>query len=148
MKPIYLDVCSLCRPYDDQSFIRINLETIAVRLILKSVEKCTYCLMYSPVHNREISNISGDFERVDLLYFLSKSAVLIEGDKATLRKRAQELFDFGLGIADAAHIAYAECAQADFISCDDKLVKKCSSNLKLDIWTGNPTLFCEKEQLR
>jgi len=31
---IYLDVCTLCRPFDDQSFLRIRLETDAVNLIM------------------------------------------------------------------------------------------------------------------
>ena len=33
-KPIYLDVCVLSRPFDDQSFLRIRLETEAVNLML------------------------------------------------------------------------------------------------------------------
>jgi len=37
--------------------------------------------------------------------------------------------------------------QADFISCDDKLLKKCDK-IGLRIWTGNPISFCEKEELR
>ena len=33
-KNIYLDVCAFCRLFDDQSYLRIKLETIAVNLIL------------------------------------------------------------------------------------------------------------------
>jgi len=36
-KFIYLDVCSLSRPFDEQSAIRIRLETEAVNLILLSL---------------------------------------------------------------------------------------------------------------
>jgi hypothetical protein len=39
---IYLDVCALCRPYDDQSYMRINLETIAVQLIFSAIEQNIY----------------------------------------------------------------------------------------------------------
>lgn len=30
-RPVYLDVCASCRPFDDQSQIRIHLETDAVQ---------------------------------------------------------------------------------------------------------------------
>ena len=36
---VYLDVCALSRPFDDQSFLRIRLETEAVNLILSKVHK-------------------------------------------------------------------------------------------------------------
>jgi len=29
----------------------------------------------------------------------------------------------GFGIADVAHIAFAEVASADFVTCDDRLLK-------------------------
>ncbi|MDF2953368.1 MAG: hypothetical protein OD816_000613 [Thermodesulfobacterium sp.] len=32
-KLIYLDVCALCRPFDDQSYLRIRMETEAINLI-------------------------------------------------------------------------------------------------------------------
>jgi hypothetical protein len=34
---VYLDVCSLCRPFDDQKYSRIRLETEAVNLIFAKV---------------------------------------------------------------------------------------------------------------
>jgi len=37
--------------------------------------------------------------------------------------------------------------EADFITCDDKLCKKCLT-LGLAIWAGNPVAFCDKEGLR
>jgi hypothetical protein len=36
---VYLDVYALSRPFDDQSFLRIRLETEAVNLILSRVHK-------------------------------------------------------------------------------------------------------------
>lgn len=57
------------------------------------------------------------------------------------------LRSFGFGVADAAHLAFSESVKADFISCDDKLLKKCAQ-IEIDIWTGSPILFCEKEDLK
>ena len=50
MKRIYLDVCSLCRPFDDQNYVRIRIETDSINLILSRVKEKYYELMKSPVH--------------------------------------------------------------------------------------------------
>lgn len=63
------------------------------------------------------------------------------------RARAEGLIDLGFGVADAAHIAFAEGARALFITCDYKLIKKCQ-NHKINVWCGSPIAFCEKEDLR
>ena len=63
------------------------------------------------------------------------------------RERAEELVKLGFGIADAAHVAFAEANNAEFITCDDKLAKKCE-NHKIKVWTGGPLGFCEKMGLR
>ena len=57
MGKVYLDVCALCRPYDDQSYMRIKLETIAVQLIFSAIDQNMYDLVYSSVHVKEISAI-------------------------------------------------------------------------------------------
>ena len=144
---IYLDVCALCRPYDDQSYMRINLETIAVQLIFSAIEQNMYDLVYSPVHVKEISAISDQVERFELYHLLQETGKFINLDKVQARKQAEKLVSVGLGPADAAHLVFAKTAGADFITCDDKLCKKCRA-LDLAIWTGNPVAFCDKEGLR
>jgi hypothetical protein len=67
MKPIYLDVCSLCRPFDDQDYIRIRLEIDSVNLILSKAKQGHYQLMKSKAHYLEINSISDDLERIELL---------------------------------------------------------------------------------
>lgn len=147
MKPIYMDVCTLCRPYDDQSYSRIHLETVAVQLILKKIEAGNYSMVYSPVHKVEISAITNDSERIDLLLLLDTLAVKSNINKKMARIRSEELIHQGIGVADAAHLAFAEATQADFISCDDKLIKKCAKTA-ISVWTGNPVAFCFKENLK
>lgn len=53
LKSIYLDVCALCRPYDDQTYMRIHLETTAVNMILTAVHHEKYLLVCSPAHFKE-----------------------------------------------------------------------------------------------
>ena len=144
---IYLDVCALCRPYNDQSYMRINLETIAVQLIFSAIDQNMYDLVYSSVHVKEISAISDQIERFELYHLLQETGKFINFDKVQARKQAEKLVSVGLGPADAAHLVFAETAGADFITCDDKLCKKCRA-LDLAIWTGSPVVFCDKEGLR
>ncbi len=148
MSKIYLDVCALCRPYDDQSFMRIRLETLAVHMILKAVESGYYRMFSSPVHFHEIFAISSENERIDLLMLLENLSVPCNADRSAARSRAEDFHSRGFGVADAAHLAFAEAVQADFISCDDRLLKKCIVSADLLIWTGNPVAFCEKEVLK
>ena len=55
---IYLDVCTLCRPYDDQHLMRIRLETDAFYLILQHIQNGRYTMIVSPVHLREVVAIA------------------------------------------------------------------------------------------
>jgi hypothetical protein len=45
---LYLDVCLLCRPFDDQQQMRIRLETDAYKLIRQSIQEQRYPLLRSP----------------------------------------------------------------------------------------------------
>ena len=146
-KTIYLDVCVLSRPFDDQSFLRIRLETEAVNLILSQVRKEKYRLVASPVHWEEIRAISDLFERTELQERLKTLGKSVNVDLAVTRKRAEELYDLNFGADDASHVAFAEQCGAEFISCDDSSMKKCGLH-NIKIWCGNPFAFCEKENLR
>ncbi|MBU4491163.1 MAG: hypothetical protein KKD69_01720 [Euryarchaeota archaeon] len=146
-KPIYLDVCTLSRPFDDQSYLRIRLETEAVNLILSKMKQGKYRLLVSPVHIKEIGAIEDIFERVELQTILEKFGEPVMVNMAKSRARAEKLVSLSFGVADAAHVTFAEQAGALFISCDDKLIKKCL-NHEINVWCGNPVAFCEKEELR
>jgi len=147
VKLIYFDVCVLSRPFDDQTFLRVRLETEAANLIVSKVRSEKYRLVASPIHWEEIRAISDIFERTELQERLKTLGKPVNVDLAVARKRAEELYDLNFGVADAAHIAFAEQCGAEFISCDDSLIKKCS-RYNIKIWCGNPVAFCEKEDLR
>lgn len=144
---LYLDVCALSRPFDEQDYLRIRLETEAVNLILSNIRKGKYSLLFSPVHIKEIEAITDSSERIELQAILNKLGEIISTKYAEIRKRTEELVNLGFGVADAAHVAFAEKAGASFISCDDRLISKCK-NHKINIWCGNPVAYCEKEGLK
>ena len=144
---IYLDVCALSRPFDEQTYLRIRLETEAVNLILSSIKKGKHKLLYSPVHIKEIEAIEETSERIELLTILNELGEFIRTKYTEIRAKAEELINLGFGAADAAHVAFAEKAGASFVSCDDRLITKCK-NHKINIWCGNPVAYCEKEGLK
>jgi len=146
-KPVYLDVCALCRPFDEQDYVRIRLETDAVNLILAKVKDGSRNLLISPVHTKEIEAVPDKFERLELLAILEKLGEKTPTDLHAVRRRAEQLFQLGFGVADAAHVAFAEQCGADFVSCDDKLLKKCSK-FNIGVWCGDPVLYCMKENLK
>jgi predicted nucleic acid-binding protein len=78
---------------------------------------------------------------------LSEMGERTKGDLSKISTRAEELYQLGFGVADAAHLAFAEFHGAEFISCDDRLIKKSLSH-QIGVWCGSPLAFCEKEGLR
>ena len=143
----YLDVCTLCRPFDDQTQIRIRLETEAVQLILSHIRLESLTCIISPVHRIESGAISDFTEREYLLALLEEIGVEAAVERAAVRERAEALAGQGLGPADAAHLAFAEAADADFVTTDDRLVRQCQ-RVGAAVWCGNPVAYCEKEDLR
>jgi hypothetical protein len=146
-KLIYFDVCALSRPFDDQGFMRIRLETEAVNLILSKTKEGHFKLLVSPVHDVEIRAIDDSVERIKLQTILSEMGERTKGDVRKIRARAEELVRLGFGVGDSAHLAFAEFHSAEFISCDDRLIKK-SLGHEIGVWCGSPLTFCEKEGLK
>jgi predicted nucleic acid-binding protein len=123
------------------------METDAINMILSKVKQGKYRLLVSPIHIKEIEAYDDILERVELQTILKKMGEQMIVDLSRTRARAEELVNFGFGIADAAHVAFAEGAGALFISCDNKLIKKCMKH-NIKVWCGNPVAFCEMEKLR
>jgi predicted nucleic acid-binding protein len=144
---VYLDVCALSRPFDDQGQMRVRLETDAVQLILSHVRAGNLALIVSAAHELEIGAIGDATERDQLLTMLRQVGSRIALDLGQTRERAEELVQQGLGPADAAHLAFSEAAHADFVTCDDRLLRQCR-RARPGIWCGTPVAFCDKENLR
>ena len=147
LKRVYLDVCVLCRPFDDQQQARIRLETSAIALILAHVQQMRLQMIISPVHEVEINAITVSEERKHLMLLIGQFGIAYNYDLPIARHRAEHLVTQGLGVADAAHIAFAEQAEAEFITVDDRLLKR-AVRIKPVVWSGTPLAYCEKEDLR
>jgi len=143
---LYLDVCTLCRPFDDQHRMRIRLETDSYFLIMQAIRDGIYELLYSKVHEKEIAAINDILERTEIIETIYQNGKRCNGNFQAIRKRADKLVDAGLGVADAAHVAFAEINADYFISCDDRLIKRSKSE-KVDIIMRTPVEFCVQENL-
>lgn len=145
---LYLDVCTLCRPFDDQNSMRVRLETDSYFLIMQAIRDGDYELLYSKVHEKEIAAIPNALEKAELLETLYQNARPCAGDFQSIRNRAEALVNAGLGIADAAHIAFAEVNADYFISCDDRLIKRSQRENVSVITMMTPVEFCVRENLQ
>jgi predicted nucleic acid-binding protein len=127
---IYLDNSVLNRPYDDQRQPRIWLETLCFVLILQMAEKGEAELIRSTFHILE-NNESRAVERrewVEACLNLASHPARITSE---MEQRANALSKAGLKPLDAAHLAAAENAAADFfITCDDQLIRKYRGSLR------------------
>ena len=122
---VYLDDCTLCRPFDDQNLMRIRLETDAFYLILQHIQNGRYAMIVSPVHLREVAAIEESRERTEVTALLHRYGTTPSCDLSSVRKRAEALHTRRFGIADAAHVAFAEATADVFITCDDRLLRQC-----------------------
>jgi predicted nucleic acid-binding protein len=147
MKKLYLDVCTLCRPFDNQNLMRIRLETDAYYLILNAIQKKKYELVTSPMHFKEVESIKDIQEKIQIIHLLDVYGEEPSFDNATARKRADELIRLKFGIADGVHLAFAEQSADCLITCDDKFLKR-SKKTATKIEVINPIEFCIKEELK
>ncbi|AFZ14593.1 hypothetical protein Cri9333_3783 [Crinalium epipsammum PCC 9333] len=128
---IYLDVCCLNRPFDDQQQPRIHLESEAVLTILSQCQLGKWKLITSNALDAELSQ-TPDLDRLkNVTKFLSIAKIKVISS-LFLKERANELQQLGFSSYDATHIASAERSQADvFLTTDDRLLKKAQKNLQL-----------------
>lgn len=128
---IYLDTCSIQRPLDDKSQIRVILEADAVLAILDASTDGRVEIISSEALLFEIErnpNLARQEYALDVLS--SASAFVVVSD--TVEKRARDLHARGLTPLDALHVASSEAAQADFLcTCDDRFLRKARSMKEL-----------------
>lgn len=132
---IYLDACSLQRPFDNKELIRNALEAEAVLNIIALCERGDLDLISSEALLFEIGRI-GDTTRREFALETLRCAGSFTQVGAAVKGRARELVESGIMPLDALHVALAQEAGADyFCTCDDKLLKRakplCEPHLKV-----------------
>jgi predicted nucleic acid-binding protein len=121
---IYLDVCCLNRPFDDQTIPGNRLEAEAVLLILRHCEMGIFSWVTSDIVEFEIEQTTNTVRR-KRLQILSAYAASRVSEKDSVSNRADELERLGISGLDAYHIAAAESGKAViYLTTDDKLIRK------------------------
>ena len=121
MRTVYLDLCCLNRPFDDQHQARVRLETEAVLGLIELARHGELKWIGSDILDLESSrNPDTDRRRrVEMLLSCATSKVAA-GERE--RQRGRELKALGFAAFDALHLACAESAGAHvLLTTDDRL---------------------------
>ena len=137
---IYLDNCCYNRPYDDQSQLRISLESQAKVYIQNMIRNDELELATSFVLTFENSKNRVEEKRNAIASFMEEySSIYISGTcKDRADTIASEIMATGVKSADALHTACAIIARCDYmLTTDDRLLKYRSDKIRI----VNPTEF-------
>ena len=135
---IYLDCCSLQRPFDDKSHPRIAVEAEAVLVILSLCESDRLELISSDALLFEISRIPDKDRKDNALAILKIAKVTLELSPE-IEVVARKLEASGLKPLDALHLSFASASKADyFCTCDDKFLKTAKGLEELNVKIASP----------
>lgn len=138
---VYLDNCCYNRPFDDQSQLRVFLETEAKLFVQSKILGGQFELAWSYVLDYEMAaNPFG--ERAGRFGVWRDVAVVFCGESPEVLAYAEDLTHAGFKTTDALHIACAVAMQCDYLLTTDKrmLSKKTDGVLLV-----NPIEFLQRE---
>ena len=138
---IYLDVCCLNRPFDDQTQSRIRLETEAITSILTRCQNRDWELISSTALSSEIAQTPSPTRREQV-----RESLLIAQTKIIVNReiiqRAIFLSSLGFKRFDALHLACAEKKADILLTTDDRFLRKANIHQdKLDVTVANPIIW-------
>ena len=121
---IYLDLCCFNRPYDDQSQVRIRLETEAKLSLQDKVRSGESELLWSSVLDLENSKNPFIEQMHAISQWRSLAATHVMAGPEVIAM-AEPLVTGGVHSFDALHVASAVVGKADlFVTTDDRLLKR------------------------
>jgi hypothetical protein len=139
---VYLDACCFNRPFDDQSQIRVRLETEAKLKIQEEIRSGGFQLVWSYILDYE--NDKNPYqERKMRISGWRDYAVLDVQESVELLETANALDKKGLLRLDALHVACAISAKcAYFLTTDDRILNR--SNQENTITIADPIRFIKE----
>ena len=133
MEILCLDNCCFNRPYDDQSRLRIRLETEAKLKIQEDIRSGLHGLVWSYILDYENSRHPFPEKRDQILKWKRRSIVNVQEDRMVL-ELASFMGSKGLKRLDALHVACAKAAKCDwFLTTDEGILKRSTmiENIKI-----------------
>ncbi len=129
---IYLDNCCYNRPFDDQSQIRIHLETQAKLYIQDKIKEGIYHLVWSYILDYENGKNPYEEKRLAMSPWRAIASSFIAEETEEILTFAESLVLRGIKTYDALHISCAVAAQCDyFLTTDKKLLNTLISEIKI-----------------
>lgn len=121
---IYFDMCSLQRPLDDRSQLRVQVEAEAVLGVIAACEAGQGEFVSSEALVYEMERNPLPVRKAYAQGVLAKASPFV-GLTPEVERTAQSLNQSGIKPLDALHLACAIAAGADyFCTCDDRLLKR------------------------
>lgn len=141
---IYLDNCCYNRPFDDQSQMKIYLETEAKLFIQAKVKDGVYNLTWSYMLDYENGKNPYEEKRLAIAPWKNIASSNISSESENIIEFAEKLTHKGIKAFDALHIS---CAVADgcdyYLTTDKKLLNKNIPEINI----VNPIDFVRMEEL-
>lgn len=120
MLKIYLDNCCYNRPFDDQTQIKIHLETQAKLYIQAKIKEGVYNLVWSYILDYENGRNPYEEKRRVIAPWKRIASEYIAEESEEILTFAESLSEKGIKTYDALHIACAVSAKCDFYLTTDK----------------------------
>jgi hypothetical protein len=128
---IYLDNCCYNRPYDDQTQLRIELETKAKLFIQTLIEDGKVDLTISYMSELENGDNPFDDHRMSIAAFFDNAKTTVT-ETNDIIERAEKFVENGLKSHDSLHLSCAIAEGCDcFISTDDRLLNHKDDRIEL-----------------
>lgn len=130
---VYLDNCCFNRPFDDQSQIRVRIETEAKLKIQEEIRSGKFHLVWSYILDYENHKNPFVERKAQIISWKKYAEDDIEESIAVL-EAAYSLSQYGIQRIDSLHIACAIIANCDyFLSTDDKILGKSGKIMNIKI---------------
>lgn len=121
---LYLDNCCFNRPFDDQTQIKINLETQAKLAIQSMILDKKHTLVWSYMLEYENMFNPYDIRRESIIKWKELAEIIVNENEVIL-STANNLTGQGLKAKDAIHVACAIHSNCDYmITTDMGIIKK------------------------
>ena len=121
---VYLDNCCYNRPFDDQTQLKVRLETEAKLFVQGLMRSGAVEYAWSDMLDKEALDNPFPMRRVRILEWKTGAKVVV-GITPEIVIDATALMNVGLGNADALHFACASAVDCDwFLTTDNGILKK------------------------
>lgn len=131
MLRIYLDNCCYNRPFDDQSQLKIHLETQAKLYIQAKIKEGVYDLVWSYILDYENGRNPYEEKRLAIAPWKTIASYMVEETEDILLF-AESLASKGIKTYDALHISCAVASQCEYyLTTDKKLLNTSIPQIKV-----------------